>query len=336
MVFMNAAHYTDMARFVRRSSLIFPVNVPRFVEKAYARGADCLIMDLEDAVPDGEKERARGLVKDSIPVVGKGGADVAVRINSSLSLAIRDLEASVWPGLTCVALPKAELPEEVRVRDEIISGLEERRGMRRGSVQLSLSFESAVGVRNAFEVACASPRVVTVGLGPEDLTREMGVEPTSEGGELEYARGKVLLDAYAAGVYPMGLVGVEAFSWDKPEKVFDAAVYSRRLGFRGAASIHPAPIPYLNRGFSVSEEETAYMRRALEAFEEGLKRGTASVSVDGRMVDIATARRCRDFLGRADAIAAFEARKAEALRDVGAVEARLRAAIEEAEKRERG
>jgi len=67
--------------FVRRSSLIFPINVPRFVEKAASRGADCIIMDLEDSVPSTEKAAARSLVKDYIPVVGRGGSDVSVRIN---------------------------------------------------------------------------------------------------------------------------------------------------------------------------------------------------------------------------------------------------------------
>ncbi len=332
---MGAAHYTDMGSFVRRSSLIFPVNVPRFVGKAYTRGADCYVMDLEDAVPDEEKDHARTLIKDSIPIVGKGGADIAVRINSPLHTAIRDLETSIWPGLTCVSLPKVERAEEIHVRDEIITELEKRRGLKLGSIQLAVTVETAVGVVNALEIACASPRIVTIGLGSEDLTREMGIEPTAEGRELEYARGKIVIDAYAAGIHPMGLVGAEAFSWDNPEKVYDAAVYSRRLGFKGAGSIHPAPIPYLNRGFSLPEEETARMRRMLEAFEEGLKKGTASVSVDGRMVDIATARRCHDFLERADAIAAFEAKKAEAAKNPDTMEKRLRAAIEAAEKEER-
>ena len=106
---------------VRRSSLIFPINVPRFVKKAAMRGADCIIMDLEDAVPVTEKATARGLVKESIPVVGRGGGDVAVRINSPIDAARKDLEASVWPGLTCVALPKVESAEEIRIRDRIVT-----------------------------------------------------------------------------------------------------------------------------------------------------------------------------------------------------------------------
>jgi len=318
----------DINGFVRRSSLIFPVNVPRFVEKAYTRGADCVIMDLEDSVPGAEKDSARALVKGSIPVVGKGGGDVAVRINRPLEEARRDLEASVWPGLTCVALPKVESAEEVRLRDSVITELEARRGLPPGSVQLAVSVETALGVIRAFEIASASPRIVTIGVGAEDLTQEMGVQTSVGGEELWYARSKVLMDAYAAGVQPMGLIGVEPFSWREPEKAYDAAVNSRRLGYKGAQSIHPAPIPHLNRGFSVPEGEVDYMRRALDAFEEGLERGTASVNLEGRMIDIATAERCRKVLRRAAAIEEMERRKSEALVDPGSLEERIRSSIE--------
>jgi len=126
----------------------------------------------------------------------------------------------------------------------------------------------------------------------------------------------------------MGLIGVEPFTWREPEKAYDAAVNSRKLGYKGAQSIHPAPIPYLNEGFSVPAEEVDYMRRALEAFEGGLREGTASVNVDGRMIDVASAERCRRILGRADAIAEMERRKKEALADPDALEERLRAAID--------
>ena len=129
----------------------------------------------------------------------------------------------------------------------------------------------------------------------------------------------------------MGLLGVEPFSWREPEKAYDAAVNSRGLGFKGAQSVHPAPIPFLNRGFSVPrEEEEEFMRGALEAFREGLREGTASVSVDGRMIDIASAERCRRVLERVDAIAEMEERKRKAMEDPDALERRLWAAIEKA------
>jgi citrate lyase subunit beta/citryl-CoA lyase len=317
-----------MRGFVRRSSLIFPVNVQRFVDKAYMRGADCIIMDLEDSVPEDEKDSARALIRGCVPIVGKGGGDVAVRINSPIEHARKDLEASVWPGLACVSLPKVESGEEVQVRERMISELEKERGISPGTIKIAVAVETALGVVKAYEIASASPRIVTMGVGAEDLTREIGIQTSVEGRELWYARSKVLMDAYAAGVQPMGLVGVEPFTWREPEKTYDAAVNSRKLGFKGAQSIHPAPIPYLNKGFSIPDDEVVYMRRALRAFEEGLRKGTASVNVDGRMIDIATAERCRRILERADAIAGMEKRKNEALKNSEAIEEKLRASIE--------
>jgi citrate lyase subunit beta/citryl-CoA lyase len=312
--------------------MTFPVNVPRFTEKAYTRGADCYVMDLEDSVPESEKGAARALIKESIPTVGKGGSDVSVRINRPINQAIDDLEASIWPGLTCVSLPKVESAEEVRVRDELISDLEKRRGVPPGSLQITVTVESALGVIKAYEIASASPRIVTMSVGAEDLTREMGVRTTSEGKELWYANSKVLMDAFAAGVQPMGLIGVEPFSWGEPEKILEAAVASRKLGFKGAGVIHPAPIIQLNNGFSIPEDEVQYLRRALKAFEEGLSRGTASVELEGRMIDIATAERCKSIIERAEAIAAFEAKKIESLKQPDVVEQGLRNAIKLSEK----
>jgi len=318
----------DMNRFVRRSSLIFPVNVQRFVEKAYLRGADCVVMDLEDSVPNSEKEAARALIRDYIPVVGKGGADVCVRINRPMEQAMRDLEASVWPGLACVSLPKVESAEEVRVRDGAIAELEGKRGLPLGSIQMAIAVETSLGVIRAYDIASASARIVTMSLGSEDLTGELGVQTSAEGDELWYARSKILMDSYAAGVQPMGLVGVDPFTWGDPEKICEAAVKSRNLGFKGALSIHPGPIASLNRGFSIPPEEVDHMKAALEAFEDGVRSGTASVNVNGRMIDIATAERCRRVIERAAAIEEKEKRKIEALRDPEALEERLRSSIQ--------
>jgi citrate lyase subunit beta/citryl-CoA lyase len=322
------AHHTNINRLVRRSSLIFPVNVRRFVEKAYTRGADCIIMDLEDSVPKAEKKAARSMVKESIPIVGKGGGDISVRINRPVQEARLDLEASVWPGLTCVNLPKVESAEEVTLRADIISDLERRRNIKEGTVQIAVAVETALGVIKAFEIASSSPRIVTIGVGAEDLTQEMGIHTTAEGRELWYARSKVLMDSYAAGIQPMGLIGVEPFTWGDPEKMYDAAVQSRKLGYKGAQSIHPAPIPYLNKGFSIPADEVQRMRESILAFEEGVKSGTASVSVDGRMIDIASVERCKRILERASAISEMEERKERAMRDPDKLEEKIRSAID--------
>ena len=278
------------------------------------RGADCIIMDLEDSVPTTEKASARALVKENIPVVGRGGADVAVRINAPIMEAKKDLDASIWPGLTCIALPKVESGEEIRIRDKIITVHEEKRGIKQGSIQIAVAVETALGVIKAYEIASASSRIGTIGVGAEDLTQEMGVQTSIEGQELWYARSKVLMDAYAAGIQPLGLVGDEPFTWREPEKALSAAINSRKLGYKGAQSIHPAPIPYLNQGFSIPQTMVLQVKKELDAYMAGLKKGIASVNVDGRMIDIASAERCRKILERNDAIEAMDRRKNKAVK----------------------
>src|SRR6201996_806270 len=120
---------------VWRSMLFVPVTAQRFVDGAAKRGADAIILDLEDAVAITEKERARTLVPEAAAIVSRGGADVVVRLNRPLRMTVRDLEAVIGPGVQAVALPKADSPEHVRLIAEIIDELEAERGMPVGSTK---------------------------------------------------------------------------------------------------------------------------------------------------------------------------------------------------------
>ena len=116
---------------VRRSGLTMPVVTRRFVDHAWRRGCDFINLDLEDSVPQQLKAHARGLIKEAIPIVRKGGAEAFTRINHDLVHA--DLEAIVWPGLSKVNYPKAESAEEIRLLDDVITRLERERGIRPGT-----------------------------------------------------------------------------------------------------------------------------------------------------------------------------------------------------------
>ena len=102
-----------MSLKIRRSTLIFPVNIPKFLDKAHLRGADAVALDLEDSVPPDQKDRARKLVRDAIPLVGRGGAEVLVRINNEPDLICEDVDAVVYPGLNGIRLPKVESAEQI-------------------------------------------------------------------------------------------------------------------------------------------------------------------------------------------------------------------------------
>ena len=300
----------------RRSSLILPVNVPRFVERSGLRGADAVVLDLEDSVPPAEKANARRSVAGALALAGRGGAEVVVRVNNDPALLWDDVDAAVHQGLDGIALPKAESAEQIRDLVARVETLERQRGLGAGHVRLSLAIETPRGLLRAEEIAAASPRIATLGVGVEDYCLELGVEPSGDGIELLYAVSRVVTACKAAGVQPTGLLGSIAGFRDLP--AFEgAASRARQLGCEGAGCIHPDQVAVLNRVFSPDPAKVEYARRVVAAFEDGLKRGTASVDLDGKMVDIPVVKRAEVILARARLVAETERRKAEALAKLG-------------------
>ena len=140
---------------VWRSMLFVPVTQRRFVEGAAKRGADAIILDLEDAVAISEKERARTLVQEAAAMVSRGGADVVVRINRPMRMTVRDLEAVDQPGVTAIALPKAESAQHVELVSEIIDEIEAERGMAIGTTKMLAMVETCSAFFRIAEIAKA-------------------------------------------------------------------------------------------------------------------------------------------------------------------------------------
>jgi citrate lyase subunit beta/citryl-CoA lyase len=296
----------------RRSSLILPVNVPRFVEKAYARGADAIVLDLEDSVPTQEKASARKLVPGSLAVAGRGGAEVLVRVNNDPGLLAGDIDAAVHPGLDGLSIPKAESAAQIEAIVAQIERLEHARGVPSGHVRLSLAIETPRGFLALEEIARSSDRIATMSIGVEDYCLELGVEPSADGMELLYPVAHLVTVCKVVGIQPTGLVGSIAGFRDLA--VFEgAAQRARQLGCEGAGCIHPDQVVVLNRVFTPDPAKVEYARRVVEAFEDGVRRGTASVNLDGKMVDVPVYKRAQVVLARARVVAETERRKAEAL-----------------------
>lgn len=303
-------------QMVRRSSLIMPVNVPAFVEKAHLRGADAICLDLEDSIPPREKDRARTLVKAAIPMAARGGADVTVRVNRPWELRREDLDAVIWPGLDGINYPKPETVEELQQTDEEITRLERERGIPAGTVKIGTSIESVAGFFNARALAHASPRLVAIGQGSEDFTLDLEIEPTEDGIELFYPKLFMVLLAREAGLYPMGTMrGVANF---RDLDGYRTAVQSAAtVGYRGASCIHPNQVPILNEGFSPPSDLVEYSRRVIEVYEEAEAQGRASIALDGKMIDIPVYVRAQRLFARAERIATMEERKRAALTAIG-------------------
>jgi citrate lyase subunit beta / citryl-CoA lyase len=299
-------------RMVRRSSLILPVNVRKFVEKAHTRGSDAIVLDLEDSIPVTEKSAARELVREGIELAGRGAADILVRINKPFDQAVLDLDAAIWPGLRGISFPKVEAPVEVQILDRLIAEREMARGLPVGQIDISIAIESALGVQHMAAIACSSPRVVSLSLGAEDFTRDIGVEPSPEGAEQAYGKGMVVIAARVAGIQAAGLTSTLA-NFSDLDGLRRSATNARLMGFRGAGCIHPAQVPILNECYAPEADKVEYARRVIDVYEEAEAAGRASVALDGTMIDIPVVDRARALVERADAIARVEARKAEVL-----------------------
>ncbi len=284
-----------------RSMMFVPVNVDRFVEKAHARGADAIILDLEDSVVPAEKAAARGLVPDAAVKVAQGGADVVVRINRPWRLAVPDLEAVVDPQIAALALPKVAGPEHIRAIAEILDELEAERGMTPGHTRLIAMIETADALFQAREIAGADPRVVAMILGAEDFALDTGMAPEPDG--LFQPTMQTVFAARAAGIVPLGFIGSIADYGDRAAFA-EIIARSRRLGFEGAFCIHPAQVGVLNEGYAPSAEEVEHARRVIAAFEAAAAAGRGAVELDGRMIDIPIVERAERTLAREAAIEA--------------------------------
>lgn len=283
--------------------LVMPANRRDMLAKAPTYGADALVFDLEDAVPVAEKQKARELAREFIEK-HKADNTIYVRVNSVQTGMLRaDLDAVAVDGVVTIRLAKTESTEAVRTVDAMLTEYESKRGLPPGSIELQTSLESAKGVWFAYEIASASPRVHSVMCGTAqdgDLQADLGYTWTAEGNEVLYCRSRVMLAARAAGVERV-LDGSHP-NFRDPEGLETACMAARRLGYRGKSVIHPSQIETVNRIFTPTSKELDYYRRVIEAFDAALVRGSASTSVDGKMVDYAMVATARQVLAWAESL----------------------------------
>ncbi len=272
-----------------RSMLYVPANVPRFVAKAPTAGADAVILDLEDSVPADRKEEARAALAEAVPTARSGGADVLVRINRPLPLAVADMQAVIAAGADGILLTKTLGPDHVALAAEMLA--EAPRPMR-----IVPMIETAAALPRMEAIARASRLVAGLLIGAEDLATDCNAAADDE--LLALAKRQMVLAACAAGVAPFGTLGTVA-DYRDPEKVRALIARSKRSGLVGASCIHPSLVPVLNEGFSPSAEEVDLARRQLAAAEEAAREGRGSFSVDGRMVDEPILIRARRTLAQA-------------------------------------
>nr|WP_282572060.1 CoA ester lyase [Roseomonas acroporae] len=276
--------------------LFVPAHVERFIAKAHERGADAVILDLEDAVPRAEKPAARARLADSIAAVGRSGAAAMVRVNHGIRALAPDLEAAVVPGLAALVLPKVEDAGFVREVADAVAELEAERGLPPGGIRLVLQVETPAALFRLPAIAGAHPRIAAMTLGPEDFAASLGGVPETD--TLLGPNMAVLCAARAAGVLPLGFVG-SIGAYGDIEAFRETVRRSRRLGFRGALVVHPSQVAVLNEAHAPTPEEIDWARRVMAGDAAARAEGRGAFELDGRMVDPPVVRRAEEILAMA-------------------------------------
>ena len=284
---------------ILRSLLFVPGNKAPMLDKAMGFRPDAFIPDMEDSVPDAEKANARQVIADHLEQLNATGKLIIPRVNAlDTGLTEDDLAAVVGPHVHGISIGKINTADDLRHVDDLLSGLEQERGLRLGSLKLIPWIETARAIVHCYEICCASPRLVGAGFGAEDFTNDMQIPRSQDDHEVAYARNVMCVAARAAGVLALD---TPFFVFKDQQALLANAQASKHEGFKGKFAIHPAQIDTINAAFSPSEEEILHARRIVAAFEAAERNGRGSTSLDGIVIDVPVVKRPRALLALAEA-----------------------------------
>ena len=305
--------------FVRRSNLIVPLiddaglPFPIPGPEPWKSHPDAITLDLEDGVPGSRKAEARAMVREVIPRIVAKGSEVFLRVNPPYLHA--DLDAGVWEGISGIVLPKVRTAGDITAAAGRLQEMERRRGIRDGSLEIIVLLESALGVWNVREIARAHPRVTQIGLGERDFCADIGVFPSPDHDPIEFARGRLIIEATAAGVQPVGIAHPLGLVATDPgrDRVFELATAGKNLGFKGVLCPYASWVEPVNAALTPAPELVEYYTQVREVFTQAVAAGTAAVPFAGRMIDVPVDEWAKDVLRRSAACRARDDAKRHAL-----------------------
>ena len=281
---------------IRRSWLLVPASNDELVQTAHLSGADVVVLDLAELVPETDKPSARKTIEASIQKVTSGGAEVFVQVDPELIYA--DLRASVWPGLAGIVISRIESPQQIQESHQLLDQLEEERGLLPKSLEIVAALETAPGNHQGYEIVVASPRVWGSTLGRVDLVMDLRPEPSGEIHMMQYLMQRLITLSNAAGVVPLGAW------WRDPdrgllataENTYTAGFRGRSIGFKGSMCINAEQVGPLNQAFTPTDFEISAAGSLLGAYREGASQGMAAVKWDERLIDRGTAAQAQSLI----------------------------------------
>ena len=303
-----------MPPYIRRSLICLSVDDPKLAEKAFESWADAIILDIVKSPTQDWQQVLKAKMPAALAAAAHGGAEVFVRLNAATAQA--ELEATVFVGLTGVVLVGVGDRAELVQLGERLEVLERERGLAIGSVEIDLEITTAQGVWNSLEIARASPRVGTMTINERALYQDLKIpfETTLEVEPIEFIKGQIITVATSVEGQAQGMSYPLCVSQHEPDQaaLTKAIRRARDTGFKGAVCAHASWVKACNEGFRPSPDEVEYYKEVRQVFAEGLKRGLASVPLNGKMIDVPVDLRAEVYLEWAERVAARDQQKIQA------------------------
>ncbi|MDR1836016.1 MAG: HpcH/HpaI aldolase/citrate lyase family protein [Fusobacteriaceae bacterium] len=269
---------------LRRTMMFMNAQSPGLIKDAYIYGADSIILDLEDAVAENQKDAARFSLYNALQSIDYGQTEVIVRINGLDTPHWReDIRCVVAGGADGIRIAKCESAYDVKTVDKYVTDTEKEFGVEEGRTLLMAALESPMGILNAYEIVTASPRMFGCAISGGDFRKCMHVRIEEAGIEMFVARGQMLLAARAAGVQCFDTMFPNI---DDTEGFQAEVIQNRKMGFDGKSIVNPRQIRFVHETFAPTEKEIAYAEKLVRSFNQQVKSGVGVYTVDGKMVDI--------------------------------------------------
>ena len=269
---------------LRRTMMFMNAQKPGLIKDAYIYGCDSIILDLEDAVAENQKDAARFSLYHALKSIDYGNTEVIVRINGlDTPHWQEDIRCVVAGGADGIRIAKCESAQDVKTVEDHVLKAEKEFGVEEGRTLLMAALESPQGILNAYEIVTASPRIFGCAISGGDFRKSMHVQIIRGGIEMLTARSMMLLAARAAGVQCFDTM----YPHIDDKEGFEAEVrQNREMGFDGKSIVNPRQIRYVHETFAPTKKEIAYAEKLIRSFNEQANQGVGVYTVDGKMVDI--------------------------------------------------
>ena len=270
---------------LRRTMMFLNAQKPGLIKDPYIYKPDSIMLDLEDAVAEKEKDSARFSLFHALKEINYRGIECIVRINGLDSdLWEEDIRCAVAGGADGIRIPKTETAEDVKKVEKAVEEAEKEFGVEPGKVLIMAALDSAKGVLNALDICKASDRLFGIALSGGDYTKDLQTHITGTGVELMGARQHMIIAARAAGVQCFDTVYTDL---DDMEGFIKDVETIHLMGFDGKSIINPRQIAPVHKIYTPSQKEIIFAQKVVKEIDEKKALGIGVFTVDGKMIDIA-------------------------------------------------